>query len=129
MIFCLWGQTGGGHMNKKMFMQGGRVERKEAFLYCTGIYGQNLACALMMNWFMNFCTDVLYAIHNIPLYEKRPTYEAFLIKMGRMMGFEPTHKGTTILGLNRLTTSAISLLIHSNTNKILIKKKFKRNKF
>ena len=30
--------------------------------------------------------------------------------MGRMMGFEPTHKGTTILGLNRLTTSAISYL-------------------
>ena len=26
------------------------------------------------------------------------------------MGFEPTHKGTTILGLNRLTTSAISYL-------------------
>lgn len=50
----------------------------------------------------------------------------FLLKMGRMMGFEPTHKGTTILGLNRLTTSAISLLIHSNTNKILIKKKNKR---
>ena len=52
----------------------------------------------------------------------------FLLKMGRMMGFEPTHKGTTILGLNRLTTSAISLLIHSNTNKILIKKKNKRIK-
>ena len=47
-------------MNKKMFMQGGRVERKEAWLYCMGIYGQNLACALMMNWFMLFCTDVLY---------------------------------------------------------------------
>ena len=47
-------------MNKKMFMQGGRVERKEAWLYCMGIFGQNMACALMMNWFMNFCTDVLY---------------------------------------------------------------------
>ena len=47
-------------MNKKMFMNGGRVERKEAWFYCMGIYGQNLACALMMNWFMNFCTDVLY---------------------------------------------------------------------
>ena len=47
-------------MNKKMFMRGGRVEQKEAWLYCMGIYGQNLACALMMNWFMNFCTDVLY---------------------------------------------------------------------
>ena len=47
-------------MNKKMFMQGGRVERKEAWAYCMGIYGQNLACALMMNWFMIFCTDVLY---------------------------------------------------------------------
>jgi Na+/melibiose symporter-like transporter len=45
---------------KKMFMQGGRVERKEAWFYCMGIYGQNLACALMMNWFMIFCTDVLY---------------------------------------------------------------------
>ena len=42
------------------------------------------------------------------------------------MGFEPTHKGTTILGLNRLTTSAISLLIYSNTNKILINKKYDR---
>ena len=28
--------------------------------------------------------------------------------MGRKMGFEPTHIGTTIRGLNRLTTSAIS---------------------
>lgn len=41
-------------------MQGGRVPRKEAWLYTMGIYGQNLSCALMMNWFMNFCTDVLY---------------------------------------------------------------------
>lgn len=47
-------------MNKKLFMQGGCVERKEAWLYSMGIFGQNLACALMMNWFMNFCTDVLY---------------------------------------------------------------------
>lgn len=47
-------------MNKKMFMQGGRVGRNEAWFYCMGIYGQNLACAFMMNWFMNFCTDVLY---------------------------------------------------------------------
>ena len=41
-------------------MRNGRVGKKEAWLYCTGIFGQNLACALMMNWFMNFCTDVLY---------------------------------------------------------------------
>lgn len=47
-------------MEKKMFMQGGRVGRKEAWSYCMGIYGQNLACAFMMNWFMIFCTDVLY---------------------------------------------------------------------
>ena len=47
-------------MEKKLFMKNGRVGKKEAWLYCTGIFGQNLACALMMNWFMNFCTDVLY---------------------------------------------------------------------
>ena len=29
--------------------------------------------------------------------------------MGRLVGFEPTHIGTTIRGLNRLTTDAISL--------------------
>ncbi len=27
--------------------------------------------------------------------------------MGRLVGFEPTHIGTTIRGLNRLTTDAI----------------------
>lgn len=47
-------------MSTKMYMNGGCIERKEASLYCMGIYGQNLACAFMMNWFMNFCTDVLY---------------------------------------------------------------------
>ena len=47
-------------MSKKLFMKDGRVGRNEAWMYCMGIYGQNLACAFMMNWFMNFCTDVLY---------------------------------------------------------------------
>lgn len=30
--------------------------------------------------------------------------------MGRVVGFEPTHNGTTIRGLNHLTTPAISSL-------------------
>ena len=47
-------------MKEKMFMPGGKIGKKEAWIYSMGIYGQNLACALMMNWFMNFCTDVLY---------------------------------------------------------------------
>lgn len=47
-------------MSKKPFMPGGRVERKEVYSYCSGIFGQNLACALVGGWFMNFCTDVLY---------------------------------------------------------------------
>ena len=33
----------------------------------------------------------------------------FLLKMGRMMGLEPTNTGTTIRGLNHLATPAISL--------------------
>ena len=37
-----------------------RVPKKEAWIYYFGIFGQNLSCALMMNYFMNFCTDVLY---------------------------------------------------------------------
>ena len=44
----------------KLFLKDGKVGRKEAWQYCMGIYGQNLACAFMMNWFMNYCTDVLY---------------------------------------------------------------------
>lgn len=47
-------------MGNKLFMKDGQIQQKEAWLYCMGIYGQNLACAFMMNWFMNFCTDVLY---------------------------------------------------------------------
>ena len=47
-------------MGSKLFMKDGQIQKKEAWLYCMGIYGQNLACAFMMNWFMNFCTDVLY---------------------------------------------------------------------
>lgn len=38
----------------------GRVGRAEAWKYAIGIFGQNLSCALMMNWFFVFCTDVLY---------------------------------------------------------------------
>ena len=40
-------------MKEKMFMPGGKIGKKEAWIYSMGIYGQNLACALMMNWFMN----------------------------------------------------------------------------
>ncbi len=36
--------------------------------------------------------------------------------MGRLMGFEPMHIGTTIRGLNRLTTGAI-FAISSISNK------------
>lgn len=36
-----------------------------------------------------------------------------LLKMGRLMGFEPMHIGTTIRGLNRLTTGAITSFILS----------------
>ena len=34
--------------------------------------------------------------------------EVIISFMGRVVGFEPTHIGTTIRGLNRLTTSAIN---------------------
>ena len=37
--------------------------------------------------------------------------------MGRLMGFEPMHIGTTIRGLNRLTTGAIISTVSSITNK------------
>jgi hypothetical protein len=37
--------------------------------------------------------------------------------MGRLMGFEPMHIGTTIRGLNRLTTGAIFPTYFSITNK------------
>ncbi|MBR2801636.1 MAG: MFS transporter [Erysipelotrichaceae bacterium] len=47
-------------MEEKTLINGGRVPRKEAFRYVMGIFGQNLSCALMMNWFFIFCTDVLY---------------------------------------------------------------------
>ena len=39
-------------------------------------------------------------------YIKKAPKGAFL-KMGRIVGFEPTHIGTTIRGLNHLTTPAI----------------------
>ncbi len=39
--------------------------------------------------------------------------------MGRLMGFEPMHIGTTIRGLNRLTTGATSLTSLSISNKDL----------
>ena len=38
--------------------------------------------------------------------------------MGRLVGFEPTHIGTTIRGLNRLTTDAISCLLTYHNKKI-----------
>ena len=34
--------------------------------------------------------------------------------MGRVVGFEPTHNGTTIRGLNHLTIPAISMSIITN---------------
>lgn len=37
--------------------------------------------------------------------------------MGRVVGFEPTHIGTTIRGLNRLTTPAISFVYYMIPNK------------
>lgn len=46
--------------NTKQFIAQGRVSKKEAWQYSFGIFGQNLSCALMMNWFFVFCTDILY---------------------------------------------------------------------
>ena len=49
--------------------------------------------------------------------------------MGRLMGFEPMHIGTTIRGLNRLTTGAINLIIYyqkKTKNQELIFKKYKK---
>ena len=37
--------------------------------------------------------------------------------MGRVVGFEPTHNGTTIRGLNHLTKPAISISILSNKSR------------
>lgn len=45
---------------EKAIVPGGRVPKSEAWKYAFGIFGQNLSCALMMNWFFIFCTDVLY---------------------------------------------------------------------
>ena len=39
-------------------------------------------------------------------HEKRPLKEVYL-KMGRVMGLEPTNTGTTTRGLNHLATPAI----------------------
>ena len=50
-------------------------------------------------------------IHNI----KKETHYEPLLKMGRKMGFEPTHIGTTIRGLNHLTTGAINIFIITQT--------------
>ena len=38
---------------------------------------------------------------------KRPITKVIGLFMGRVVGFEPTHNGTTIRGLNHLTTPAI----------------------
>ena len=46
--------------NEKTIVPGGRVSKSEAWKYALGIFGQNLSCALMMNWFFVYCTDVLY---------------------------------------------------------------------
>ena len=45
---------------EKHVVKQGRVPKKEAWKYVLGIFGQNLSCALMMNWFFVYCTDVLY---------------------------------------------------------------------
>ncbi|MBR0137534.1 MAG: MFS transporter [Erysipelotrichaceae bacterium] len=45
---------------EKTVIKGGRVPKSEALKYVLGIFGQNLSCALMMNWFFVYCTDVLY---------------------------------------------------------------------
>lgn len=47
-------------MKSNVFIKGGRVERSEAWQWTFGVFGQNLSCALMMNWFFVYCTDVLY---------------------------------------------------------------------
>lgn len=49
--------------------------------------------------------------------------------MGREMGFEPTHNGTTIRGLNHLTTPAIDFIIIKTyfLYKFFIKKRLNRS--
>ena len=47
-------------MSERKLVKGGRVSKSEAWKYALGIFGQNLSCALMMNWFFIYCTDVLY---------------------------------------------------------------------
>jgi len=41
-------------------MEERRVPQSEVWRYAIGVLGQNLSCALVMNWFFIFCTDVLY---------------------------------------------------------------------
>lgn len=50
---------------------------------------------------------------------KKAFKQRLKILMGRMMGFEPTHDGTTTRCVNRFTTSAISvtqLELYSNNH-------------
>ena len=46
------------------------------------------------------------------IYDKKKDTKlgSFFIKLGRVMGFEPMYIGTTIRGLNHLTTPAISFI-------------------
>lgn len=47
-------------MKGEKFVKEGQVDKVEAWKWSFGVFGQNLSCALMMNWFFIFCTDVLY---------------------------------------------------------------------
>ena len=56
---------------------------------------------------------------------KKKEPKLLILKMGRIVGFEPTHIGTTIRGLNRLTISAMFPTILSISNKdFLASKRF-----
>ena len=57
---------------------------------------------------------------------KKMITNVIIFFMGRVVGFEPTHNGTTIRGLNHLTTPAICLLFNTITKIFTIKHKKSR---
>ena len=57
----------------------------------------------------NFCVVIMNNILLLKIFKiKKEPFGSFLV--GRVVGFEPTHIGTTIRGLNHLTTPAITVL-------------------
>ena len=75
---------------------------KATIKYCC-LRGKNLFETLFQTWVRR----------PLPTYIKKTTTFVVVFFMGREMGFEPTNIGTTIRGLNHLTTPAIFLIISS----------------